>query len=278
LTSAVGTRLRVVTLDDAVVAPVGVARTGRRIAALVFVVLAGLIAWVLYWLFGGGFQRFLNDSTQQTFEQYSKAHPQTNNPFEWLTNIIGTSVDATITVTILAVVVLYVISIGLLLALGLVILSASAYLSSLIAGRYARRAIDSDEAIASTARRIVRISRRVFSPRLFVTRVADSIWPQAVRGLGAAADIAIIDVSHPTDALLWELEAMRLMFGRRWLLVGAFEYVTSLASPQTATSQDHRGRLARLLDGEQVIAYGHTDEDIRRFSRALRNRLRALRS
>jgi hypothetical protein len=110
-----------------------------------------------------------------------------------------------------------------------------------------------------------------FSPRLFVVRVADAIWPEAVRGLGAAADVVIIDVSHPTDALLWEVEAMRLIFGRRWLLVGAYEYVTPLANPQTANSDDHRGRLARLLDGEQVIAYGHTKEDIRRFSRALRH-------
>jgi hypothetical protein len=109
-------------------------------------------------------------------------------------------------------------------------------------------------------------------------RVTDAIWPQAVRGLGAAADVVIIDVSHPTDALLWEVEAMRLTFGRRWLLVGAYEYVTPLANPQTANSDDHRSRLARLLDGEQVIAYGHTKEDIRRFSRALRHRLHAVRT
>jgi hypothetical protein len=270
LTSAVGTRLRVVTLDDAVVAPVGVARTGRRVAAFIFVVFTGLIAWALYWLFGGGFDRLLID-TQQALED---TRPETDDPFERFGNVIGTGIAA----FAVSIVVLSLIFTGLLLALGVVILAASAYVSALIAGRYAKRSIGSDQAIAPTARRIARISRRVFSPRLFVMRVTDAIWPQAVRGLGAAADVVIIDVSHPTDALLWEVEAMRLIFGRRWLLVGAYEYVTPLANPQTANSDDHRGRLARLLDGEQVIAYGHTKEDIRRFSRALRHRLHAVRT
>ena len=121
-------------------------------------------------------------------------------------------------------------------------------------------------------------SRRVFSPRLFVARVKNQVWPQAVYGLGAASDLVILDVSHPTDAMLWEVQTMRNMFGGRWVLVGAYEHVASLTDPGVAAGSDHRGRLAQLLDGHEVLAYGHTPADHARFVTALRNRLHRTRS
>lgn len=243
LRGGVGRRVRFVTLDDAMVAPLGVSKAPRRIAWLVCVVCSALAAWWLYWAFGG--------------------------PSDQALEAAGGDANEAFTV----IVTLFIALVGLCLALSIALFAGSAYRSARAAERFATRAIDSDRIIEPTAREIARLSRRVFSPRLVVVRVASPIWQPAVYGLGRVSDVVIIDISHPTDALLWEVTNMKPLFGDRWVLVGAYDQVYALAHPHAGLSGDPRGLLARLLEGEEVLAYGHTPADHRRFLRALRNRL-----
>jgi hypothetical protein len=139
--------------------------------------------------------------------------------------------------------------------------------------RDSTKVIDNAWAIATTARTVAARTRRILSPRLVVVRVASSVWQNAVQGLASVADVVVIDVSHPTDALLWEVATMKPLFRTRWVLVGSYDQVVWLGHPQVATAADARGQLARALDGEDVIAYGAHPADQKRFSRALRHRL-----
>ena len=75
-----------------------------------------------------------------------------------------------------------------------------------------------------------------------VVRVASSVWQNAVQGLANVADVVVIDVSHPTDALLWEVATMKPLFGTRWVLVGSYDQVVWLGHPRVATAADARGQ------------------------------------
>jgi hypothetical protein len=106
----------------------------------------------------------LPDPAQQALEDTSMAQPETDSLVEWFGNVIAAIIGTGTPDFIAGIIVGFLIFVGLLLALGVVILAASAYVSAVIAGRYAKRAIGSDQAIAPIARRIARVSRRVFSP------------------------------------------------------------------------------------------------------------------
>ena len=63
--NALGRSWRLVTLDDAEVAPVG-ARSGMRwFSIVVGLVAVGVVAYTLFWLFGGGFQGLLGDVVEK---------------------------------------------------------------------------------------------------------------------------------------------------------------------------------------------------------------------
>ncbi|HEY7223757.1 MAG TPA: hypothetical protein VH561_09230 [Micromonosporaceae bacterium] len=262
LTSAVGRRVRVVTLDDAMVTPVPPPRWRRRLAGLALIVFTGVVVYFVLWVRGGGIER-------------SVANGQHTDPGQAdnIKDSFGAAMGNAFADAIGMAVLLVLIGFVMLLAGGIAVFAAGAWVAAIRAGRFTRRTIDTESAIAPIATRIGALSRKIFSPRLFVTRVTGPIWQAAVRGLGAAADVVIIDVSHPTDPLLWEVETMKLMFGDRWVLVGAYEHVGALGDQRTAAGTDNRARLARLLDGEEIIAYGHAPADRKRFIRALRNRL-----
>ncbi len=252
LTSAVGRQVRVVTLDDEMVAAVGVDRARRRLAALAFLVFAGLTVWGILWLTNSGGPADEDGGGATSADPWG----------ELMSDIV----------------MVILIFLGLVLTASLALFSGGVYLAAARAGRFAKRRIDSERAIAPTATKIAKLSRKVFSPRLVVVRVASAIWQNTVRGLAGAADVLIIDVSHPTDALLWEVTTMKPLFADRWVLVGAYEHVHALGHPETALRGDPRGLLARQLETEMVIAYGPTPADQSRFVRALRSRLYRARS
>jgi hypothetical protein len=246
--ASAGRSVRLVTLDDAMVAPVGVVRSGRRAALWLSLVSLAAVAWGLYWAFGGPF-----DEAYDSADELTDAGDQ-----------FGAALGAIV---------------GLLLVLSLVAIAGALAIFGLrahaAARRYERlatRAIDNEHEIASTARSIATGSRRVLSPRLVVVRVADLAWQAAVRGIANVSDVVVIDVSQPTDALLWEVGNLKPIFGNRWILVGAHSRVAPLANPQ-AVAGTPQGLLANLLDGHEVIAYGSGPAEQQRFVRALRRRL-----
>jgi hypothetical protein len=82
--------------------------------------------------------------------------------------------------------------------------------------------------------------RRVFAPRLLVLRVAHNIWQPTVARVADGATAALLDVSDPTEHLLWELRTLPHV---RLVVVWELEAVHALlARDLTALSDGARHR------------------------------------
>jgi len=136
-------------------------------------------------------------------------------------------------------------------------------------------AVSSVGEIQQAARDIARRSRKVFGPRLVVLRVASPVWQEAVTELASVSSLPLIDISEPTANVLWELETLTTRFGDRCVVIGNHEQVAALAGlPSDAPgSTAVERRLARLLDGREVLVYTTDRHGLKRFARALRGLL-----
>jgi hypothetical protein len=123
-------------------------------------------------------------------------------------------------------------------------------------------------AIVTARDRAKRLSRRVFSPRLVVLRVDSSVWQQTVNGVASVADVPLIDISEPTDNVLWEIEQLTARFGPRCVFVGEYPRVVHFGTP--APNDPGAQHVQRLLDGRTILAYTTDDAGTKRFTRALR--------
>lgn len=136
-------------------------------------------------------------------------------------------------------------------------------------------AVSSTFEVDLAARAIARRSRKVFGPRLVVLRVQSSVWQHAVTQLAALSSLPLIDISEPTENVLWELETLIARFGDTCVFIGHYDQVTALATPPqgepAASSIQHR--LATLLRGREVLAYTTDKQGLTRFARSLRGLL-----
>ena len=80
------------------------------------------------------------------------------------------------------------------------------------------------------------------------------------------ASIVVIDVSEPTENLLWEIAEVERDPETACVLVGNAERLRRLESSESPLER----RLVGLLDGQTILGYETTDRGLRRFGRALR--------
>jgi hypothetical protein len=202
LATAVGRRVRIVTLDDSVVTPLGVDPARRRMAiwsSLLFGAVAGSVVW---WISSDGPERAAADG-DVTVEYTATG----NEVRDSLTQAMGQVFADTLQ---LVVIVLLAV-VAVLVAASLAFFGIGAYLSAMKAGRPARRAIDTEAQVVPTARLAARVSRRVFSPRLIVLRVADALWQRAVQ---AVAEEILAYGSGPAEVARFT-RALRHRLARR---------------------------------------------------------------
>ena len=292
----IGGSWRLVTLDDAEIAPIGVARgtaalfgvgrfiataTGKLGQAVVrlfpYAVLAMWAIVGLEFLRAEDWRTVLDDGTLDPYFDTLQAVGQLRFPFD----AVGSDLPG-----LFALVVIAAALAGIAAAVGAVaILLSLLFLpiflfvsSSADAVRQAeaaktsqiRTAMDADAAAATIAAR----SRKVFAPRLVVLRVATPVWQETVSRLLDVSAVPLIDLSDPTENVLWELEELTRRFGPRCLIVGQRERVVRFAdAPETAAPGSLDERLRALLDGQEVLAYTTDRRGMRRFARALRGKL-----
>jgi hypothetical protein len=130
----------------------------------------------------------------------------------------------------------------------------------------------SDAEVRAAARAIADRSRRVFGPRLVVLHVWSHVWRVAVRELASRASVVLIDVSEPTEHVLWELQELDRM-GAPSVLIGEYVHVAPLAGRHPPSGDPLLYHLFHLAAGRTVLAYTIDGRGLTRFSRALRNRL-----
>ena len=138
------------------------------------------------------------------------------------------------------------------------------------------RVINDGSQAAAAAASIATESRGIFAPRLVVLTVSTAVWQETVRKLAAVSSAILIDISEPTDNLIWEIRELMDSFGSRFVVVGEYSRVQGLEESTTAEPGSPTAQLRSLLDGRQVIGYTTDRRGRRRFAQALRNTLDAL--
>ena len=117
-------------------------------------------------------------------------------------------------------------------------------------------------------------SQRLLAPRLFVLRVDSGIWHETVSRFARKTSVALIDISEPSEHLLWEVEELTLRTKTPCVFIGEYERVAPLAD-DTVRSQRELAfpQLALLLGQHEVLAYTTDRAGQRRFAHALRGKL-----
>ncbi|WP_157631336.1 hypothetical protein [Catelliglobosispora koreensis] len=262
LRSAVGRSVRLVTLDDAMAAPVGVG-AGKWIVGLMQLVGLAFAGVMLYSLLRLDEESIIRDTMEQATSSAD------DNVVDQFGAALGGALVGGMVAGFALIFLLTLTIIG-----GLVGLFAyRAYKSAKQAQEEARQALVQRQQVGPVAKKLQAVARKVFAPRLIVVAVPGSFWQQAVSGFASVSRVAIMDVSHPTDPLLWEIQTLKPLFGERLIYVGSREHVLALTRPAHEIAGTPTGLLAQLLDGSEIIAYGQTWPQRRRFAKALRRRI-----
>jgi hypothetical protein len=303
--STIGSSWRVVTLDDAEMAPIGVAEAPRflfragqvaskhvmaiaqflGLRAFPFLVMAmwGVVALGLI----GPALGFARTGTTTPDAWISAVDPYLTilaSVFERRLplDFVGPTLPGVFAVLAMAAALsfatLIVTMAALLLAfpLSTVLFFLSSSASSVQeAERSKALAVSSVKEIQQAAHAIALRSRKAFGPRLVVLRVESHVWQHAVSELASLCSLPLIDISDPTESVLWELEELTKRFADSCVLIGQYDRVANLAElPQGAHGAPPvQRRLASLLQGREVLAYTTDRQGLKRFARSLRGLL-----
>lgn len=267
---ATGRCWRLVTLDDAAAtSPIGVSPGTRRranwVAGLGILALLVGFAVLTLWLVNGGPDALYESTIRENDARFESANPDPS---------IGDSMGHAIFSGLaagLGLVMVIAMAVGGLLVVYTVCVDA--WLTR-VAVRRAERSkqwtITDDHDVGVVAGAVAERADRIHAPRLFVVKSSDRVWKAAVSSLAGRADVVLIDISRPTENLLWEIRELRLKPGPRLAVVCAAD---SAAALQQHPGDPRQRALQLLLDGEQVLVYGTGPADIKEFARSLRNML-----
>ncbi len=267
--SAMGQRWRLATLDDNEIAPVlGIKTRGRILSVLRWAFLVVIIAG-LFWLFGEGFKDYLGSVVDGL-----KSEGQ-GGGFE---AIIGQFFSILIMTIIIGVIVGGLVLVGVALLGAGMLFSWRSFRSYKKAELGQSKVIESASEIEPIVQSVLKLNRKILSPRLVVVRVDSGIWQEVVRRFSDVSAVILIDVSMPGEGLLWEVDSLKGKHRQRTLFVGQYEALERLSSLTVDMDiSETEQRLVTLLDGESVLAYrGEEPADMKRFSRLLKAKLNDL--
>lgn len=261
-TRAIGRSWRLVTLDDEKIKAVGGATGPRWLTGVTALLALVPLVYVVWWM-------RTHNSDSLIHDVMSSGGPSN------ATGIANVLVNAVFAAMVSAAVV------GLII-LSAIVMGIVAGMSSLLLATtygFARRAehakkdrIRSQKEVRSRSQAIMRRSSHIFAPRLVVVTVAHPVWQQAVHSFAHTTAAAIIDISVPSENLRWEINTLLPVMGRRCILVGRLDLLTTqVQDGRTVFSSP----LERDIDGHEVLAYRTDESGVRRFSRALKATIEA---
>lgn len=281
VTTAMGRSWRVVTLDDDEISPVGVPTSTRRSLATTAVVGIAVLGVGLVWFVAsGGIDGLLDAALTDAIDQAVTPTERPAGPQQALESLITGVFTALVVGMAVGAVVMMLILVALV-AMAFFGVSglfmANAYRTARRAEHGKRAVVTDGEEIAAIADDLSHRSGGIFRSRLTVLTVAHPVWRDAVRALAAVVPVVLIDISQPTENLLWEVETLRRQPDTTWVLIGERDHVEALADGRMEGGPTDAAvrQLALLLDGETVLAYEDGRRAIRRFARALRASLDA---
>ncbi len=261
-TGAIGRSWRLVTLDDEKVTAVGGATGPRRLAGVTALLALVPLAWVVWWMRTHSTDSLLNDVTSSG---------GTGTATDIGTVLANAIVTALVSGVIVALILTFVVLAGIVAGMSSLLL-ATTYGVARRAEHAKKDRIRSPKEVRSRARAIMRRSGHIFAPRLVVVTVANPVWQQAVHSFAQSAAVAIIDISVPSENLRWEISALLPAMGRRCVLVGRLDLITT---PSWYGQAVFTSPLERDIDGHEVLAYRADPAGIRHFSKALKATIEA---
>jgi hypothetical protein len=295
----IGTSWRLVTLDDEAIAAVGVAPvsrfvfgTGTRLSRLVlglgrailasfrWTVTAAAIVLGLQFAqiqFSSTWNQALRDGTLDIYMGIILSLLEWRIPIRYFEPTLSGAFAVLATAVAIGLVGLFGVLGAMLLALPLspLLVMASSSAEALRKAEEAKtRAIRHGKEIDTAVRAITEQGRQTFAARLVVLRVATAVWRESVSALARVTSAAIIDVSEPTEHLLWELDELDRLCSSRSIIIGEHDRVMRWARDAAAPGDAGlHARFAERLDGRDVLAYTTDRDGMRRFARALHGRL-----
>jgi hypothetical protein len=295
----IGSSWRLITLDDANIAPLGVEdrwrrfyAIGRRLVGFAGVVgqlvltvtpkavggallVASLQVVLLFLRHDRDWQAVLRDQALDPYVEIFGSVMSGRVPFELFGLSLPGLFAVLMTVAALGAIALLAVFVSLLallipfLGIWMFLMFSGEALDQ--ADRLKTATVEDAGKVKDVVAAIARRDRRTFAPRLVVLRVATPVWQATVSGLASVTSVSIIDVSEPTENLAWELGELERLFGDRYVIIGEHDRVLRWASPPVAAPAPGSldARVAEWLDGREVLAYTSDRAGMRRFARAL---------
>jgi hypothetical protein len=282
---------RVVTLDDAAISPVGVSSRTKQLVGLGRTGVEAVVVLPLRLLYGAAIAAFWAAVAGMAGIAVLRARQHKSLTVLFSSLLSNQPVHGDVEAFHI---LFWVFALACAVPTVAIILGVTAYLMFAVSFHVAasssrsmreaeaasRANIETAEQLRTVTRSILRRARKIFSPRLVVVTVASDLWQRAVQQLASRVLVIVVDVSKPTDNLLWEIENVLPEFGQRCVLIGHYNEVCRLAAndPHAAPRGPMAAHLASLLEGREVLAYTNDDQGMRRFARALRAKLESVRA
>ncbi len=263
---ALGRRWRLVTLDDLSTQPVGTKRWQQWLVRIVMIVAAVVAVWLVY----QAVQVLLNPDDDIIDNAVDSAVEDGENPVAGFIAAIVTAFVMAFVVALVTVMAALMVSFltAVVGAFGMVTFAANRALTRAERDEWTP-ARSRDELIAFLDRTEQQRSK-LFAPRIAVVRVIDALWKEAVSGLADISDAVLIDITQPTESLLWELQMLARRPDIELVVIGAADQVRALKA-SGGFDRDDRASLA-VLGPRPVLVYG---DDRKAFARELRHMLDA---
>jgi hypothetical protein len=261
---ALGRRWRLVTLDDLSTQPVGTKRWKRWLVRIIMIVAVVVAVWLIY----EAVQVLLNPDDDIIDNAVDSAVEDAENPVAGVFAAIVTAFAMALVVALVTVMAALIVSFltAVVGAFGMVTFAANRALTRAERDEWTP-ARSRDELIAFLDRTEKQRSK-LFAPRIAVVRVIDALWKEAVSGLADISDAVLIDISQPTESLLWELQMLARRPDIELVVIGAADEVRALKA-SGGFDRDDRASLA-VLGPRPVLVYG---DDRKAFARELRHML-----
>jgi hypothetical protein len=292
--NTIGSSWRLVTLDDDAIAPVGVDSStrlafsvGERIARLAVAAGKGIIGgfqlavglmWVVLALqaivVAPDWQRLLRDGTLETYLEIFSMIMKRRIPSAYFGPtlpgafaILGTAAAF----GFVGLLVVFAALVAFFPLFGIVTMATSSAQALRKAEEQKKQTILDSRHIAAAVLGISRRGHQTFAPRLVVVRVATPVWRETVSAFASVSAASIIDVSEPTENLLWELAELEKRSPGRFILIGEHARLSRCINVHDSSPAEPNldARMATLLADRDVLAYTTDRKGMRRFAHAL---------
>ena len=296
VTRTIGGSWRLVTLDDAAIAPLGVPsasrvlfRAGEYISRAAQAAGRGIFLsfkWVVWgmWATVGvqilviapDWERLLRDDIAGRYTTIAATIMDGRVPLQYYTPTLPGLFALFATGVALCLGGLLVMMIVLLSSFplfGVVMLATSSAEALRKAEESKTRTIAQLPDLDRAVRAVAHGARETFAPRLVVLRVATPIWQQTVSALAAVSSSAIIDVSEATENIVWELQELDRLCPGRYVLIGEHSRIVTWAEPASLPADTLEARFAACLDSHALLAYTTDKAGMHRFAHALHGML-----